>query len=142
MKCKTREITIELRPDNIVETTVNEGITELGLEGVDDVLLATNKVHRSTDSMKAALICAPSFYVKKEVLKRYAGNRDVELVAAAILTSSFSAQIIGNLLVTIRERIMKMNNEELEPSKVFRDKEKAVNWLLEHLEKAKNEETL
>jgi len=140
MKCKTREVTIVLRPDNIVETTINEGITELSLEGVDDVLMATNNVHRSTDAMKAALICAPSFYVKKNVLKCYASNREVEIVAVAILTTSFSAQIIGNLLVTIRGRVMKMNNEELEPSKIFREKEKAVNWLLEHLEKAKNAE--
>lgn len=138
MKCKTKEITIILRPDNIVETTINEGITELTIEGVKDVIAATNKVHNSTDAVKAALICAPPFYVKKNVLKGYAANREVDIVAAAILTSSFSSQIIGNLLLTLRGRIMSLSNAEMEPSKVFRDKDKAVAWLLEYIEKAEN----
>jgi hypothetical protein len=136
MKCKTREVTVLLRPDNIVATTINEGITELTLEGVKEVLMATNKVHTATDAPKGALIYAPSFYVKKAVLKGYAANREANLVAAAILTPSFSSQIIGNLLLTLRGRIMALSNEELEPSKVFRDEEKAVEWLLMHLEKA------
>lgn len=139
MKCETSEMTIMLRPDNIVVTTVNEGITELSLEAVDEVLAATSKIHHSTAANKGALICAPSFYVKKDVLKKYAVAQDFELVAAAILTTSFSAQIIGNLLVTLRGRLLRVMNKELEPSKVFRDKDKAVKWLLEHLEKANKE---
>lgn len=136
MKYKTRETTTVLRPDNIVETTINEGITELTIEGTEEVILATNKAHAANDTPKGALIWAPSFYVKKDVLKRYAANREANLVAAAIITPSFSSQIIGNLLLTLRGRIMALSNEKLEPSKVFRDEEKAVEWLLMHLKKA------
>lgn len=138
MKCETREMTITLRPDNIVETRIKEGITELSLEEVDNVLSATSEIHNSTDAMKAVLICAPSFYVKKDILKKYAVTPNFEVVAAAILTTSFSAQIIGNLLVTIRRRLLALKNKELEPSKIFRDRDKAVKWLLEHLEKVNN----
>ena len=133
MQRKTKEITITLRPDNIVETKVNDDITELSLEGVPEVIAATNEVHHSTNAPKAALMHMPSFYVKKSIIKGYASNRDVDVVAVAMLTHSFSSQIIGNLLLTMRSRVLTLRNETPEPSKVFRDKEAAIKWLLEHL---------
>ncbi|BDS10510.1 hypothetical protein [Aureispira anguillae] len=133
MECKTKEITVTLIQDQIVKTAVNENITELTLEGVDEVIAATNKVYLSNDKPKVALICAPSFYIKKDVLKGYAANREVEALAVAIVTPSFGSQIMGNLLLTLRGRVLALSNDKIEPSKVFRDEKKAIKWLLGHL---------
>lgn len=133
MECKTKEVTVTLIQDQIVKTAVNENITELTLEGVEEVIAATNKVYRSNDKPKVALICAPSFYIKKDVLKGYAANRAVEALAVAIVTPSFGSQIMGNLLLTLRGRVLALSNDKIEPSKVFRDEKKAIKWLLGHL---------
>lgn len=137
MERKTTEITVTLRSDNIVVTKINDGITELSLEGVESVITATNAVHNVNNEPKAALMYMPTFYVKKDIVRGYASNRAVEVVAVAIVANSFASKIIGNLLLTMRSRVLKLTNEKIEPSKVFMNEESAVNWLLDHLENVK-----
>jgi hypothetical protein len=135
MEHKTKEITITLSPENIIETRANEGVTELTLEASAEVIRGMNALYASNQEPKGSLIVMPSFYIKKEVLKAYISNEKMNYVALALVANSFSSKLIGNVLLAIRDRVKSLKNKTVEPSKVFKDRATAVKWLTEEIKK-------
>lgn len=133
---ETKEITVTLSPENIVETKANEGITELTLEASAEVIRGMNEIYASNKKPKGSLIIMPPFYIKKDVLKVYITNEKMDYVALALVANSFASKLIANVLLSVRDRVKGLKNKKVEPSKVFRDRADAVKWLTEEIEKA------
>jgi len=129
----TKELTFTVRPDDIIEINTFETFKgAYSLEAVEENLAALEKA--IAGKARATLIHFPDVYVKKEVLKKYA-NSDLHTTASALLAKSFGSKLVGNLFLSLSGRF----NEKLKkrPTKVFTDKETAVEWLLEHLANAR-----
>ncbi|MBL4648712.1 MAG: hypothetical protein JKY03_03200 [Aureispira sp.] len=138
MERKTKELLIILRPENIVETKVREGITELTVGEVDNITAAINEIYDLNDRPKASLVIAPPFYMKKEVLKTYSAKNGMRYIALALVANSFAARLVSSVMLGVRHRVAIIQNKKTAPSKVFADKEKAVEWLVAELEKYNN----
>jgi hypothetical protein len=138
MERKTKELSFTLRPENIVETKVREGITELTLDEVDNITAAVNEVYDLDDRPKASLVIAPPFYMKKEVLRAYSAKTEMRYIALSLVANSFSARLISGVMLGVRHRVAVIQDKKTAPSKVFADKEKAVEWLVAQLEKYNN----
>lgn len=129
----TKELTFTVRPDDIIEINTFETFKgAYSLEAVEENLATLEKA--IAGKARATLLHFPDVYVKKEVLKKYA-NSDLHTVASALLAKSFGSKLVGNLFLSLSGRF----NEKLKkrPTKVFTDKETAVEWLLEHLANAR-----
>jgi hypothetical protein len=125
----TKELTFKVRPDNIIEMSTHADFKgAYSLEAVEENLSALKEA--IAGKKRATLLHFPEVYVKKEVLKKYA-NSDLHTVATALLAKSFSSKLVGNLFLSLSGRF----NEKLKdrPTKVFTDKEAAIEWLLGHL---------
>jgi len=132
MQYQTKELNIVVHSNNIMELTATEtskGI--LTLEEVENNLAAFKQA--TNGKTMAALLNISGSYTKKEVLKKYS-NLDYGIIATALVANSFTSKFIGNIFLAMVQRFSEdMNN----PTKIFTDKETAVEWLLMHLEKAK-----
>ncbi|MBL4649879.1 MAG: hypothetical protein JKY03_09115 [Aureispira sp.] len=137
MERKTKELLFILHPESIVETKVREGITELTLGELDNVTNAVNEIYDSNDEPKASLVIAPPFYLRKEVIKAYSTNNKMRYIALAIVANSFAARLVSGTLLGVRNRVALLQNKKATPSKVFADKEKAIEWLLLELKKVR-----
>lgn len=129
----TKELTFAVRADDIIEiSTFKDFDGAYSLEAVEENLAVLEKA--IAGKKRATLLHFPDVYVKKQVLKEYA-NSDLHTVASALLAKSFSSKLVGNLFLSLTGRF----NEKLKrrPTKVFTDKETAIEWLLGHLAKEK-----
>lgn len=129
MEYKTRAITITVRPDHILEITSNEDWNE-----TDTVEVAKENIDKMREVVgdkkgMAILVVIPSTYTSKEVLTYYY-NADVGEVARAFLITSFAAKVVGNLYLSIMGR----GSTTGKPTKLFSEKEKAIDWLKEQIE--------
>lgn len=125
----TEEFTYTLRPDNIIEINTHADFDgNFTLEKVEENLRILDDV--IDGKPRAAILHFPDKYVKKEVLKKYS-TPPKHFVARAFLAQSFSAKLIGNLYLTIIQRFVK---DEI-PSKIFSEKQAAIEWLLKQLAK-------
>lgn len=108
---------------------------EDNLETAQEVLKGI-QAYMGTGELKGLLIIAPSLYKKKEILDKYQ-KTDVNEVARALLISSFAAKVVGNMYLRIAKG--KTNEKgRYVPTKLFTEKEKAVQWLKEKLEAYQN----
>jgi hypothetical protein len=64
----------------------------------------------------------PSFHINKEIIEVY-NEIDTGQLADALLVNSFGAKILGNLAL----KILKKNR----PIRLFTDRDKAEEWLLD-----------
>lgn len=129
----TKELTYTVRPDDIIELATNATFKgAYSLESVEENLRVLEKA--IAGKKRATLLHFPEVYVKKEVLKEYA-NSDLQTTASALLARSFASKLVGNLFLSLTGRF----NAKLKdrPTKIFTDKEAAVDWLLEQLAKGK-----
>lgn len=136
MKYKTKEMTIILRPDNIVENRINDGITQLTEAGIEENFRVFAKIATANDEPKGGLTIMPSFYVNKEILKKYTKAEILVPVAYAIVTTSFSSRLVGNLFLTLRQRFWASKDDY--PIKLFYKREDAIKWVRGYIEQAKN----
>jgi hypothetical protein len=128
----TKELTFIVRPDDIIEMSTNVDFKgAYTLDAVEENLTVMEEA--IAGRKRATLLHFPNVYVKKEVLKEYA-NSDLHTVATALLAKSFASKLVGNLFISLTGRF----NEKLKdrPTKIFTDKEIAIEWLLEQLSNA------
>lgn len=123
----TEEFTYTLRPDSIIEINIHKDFDgNFALEKVEENLQLLDEV---IDRKPRALILHfPDKYVKKDILKKYSEPAK-HVIARAFLAKSFAAKLIGNLYLSVVQRI---TTNEI-PSKIFSEKEEAINWLEKHL---------
>lgn len=131
MAYHTKELTFTVRPDNIIEISpFSDFKGDYSLKFVKKNLAVLEEA--IAGKRRATLLHFPGVYVKKEVLKEYA-NAELHTAASALLAKSFSAKLVGNLFLSLSGRFNK--KIKTRPTKVFTDKETAIQWLLEQLEK-------
>lgn len=129
----TKELSFTVRPDNIIEISPFPGFKDdYSLKFVKKNLAVLEEA--IAGKRRATLLHFPGVYVKKEVLKEYA-NSELRTVASALLAKSFPAKLVGNLFLSLSGRFNKKLKDR--PTKVFTDKDAAIKWLLEQLEKDK-----
>lgn len=129
MEYKTNELTITIRPDNIIEIKVREDLEGgFTLEGAKENVAMMEEI--VGDSPRCVIAWMPDVYMKKEIIKYY-NDFEQEFVTTALITKSFASKIIGNLFITLRTRFVSNNKMKTNPIKLFTTKEDAVNWLLE-----------
>lgn len=129
MEYHTKELTFVVRPDNIIEIKSNKNFHgEYAMEEVENNLAMFKKA--VDGKTRGTLLYFPEHYVKKEVMKCYA-NSTLKTAATALFARSFSSKIIGNLFLSLRKRFSKSN--DIPPTKVFTQKEAAIQWLQGHI---------
>ena len=129
----TKELTFTVRPDDIIEISPFVDFKDsYSLKFVKKNLAVLEEA--IAGKKRATLLHFPGVYVKKEVLKEYA-NSELRTVASALLAKSFASKLVGNLFLSLTGRF----NAKLKdrPTKVFTEKEAAIEWLLEQLAKVK-----
>jgi hypothetical protein len=133
-KYKTRAMTVILRPDDIVELVDNQDWT--GADTVEVMEEVSSMVTKVIDNEpRGLLISAPARHYSKEVMN-HANAVEMGDVARAILLTSFGAKVMGSLYIKLLGT--KPNRTgRIVPIKLFTDKEAAVKWLLEEMEKSK-----
>lgn len=127
----TKELTFTVRPDDIIEISPFVDFKDdYSLKFVKKNLAVLKEA--IAGKKRATLLHFPGVYVKKEVLKGYA-NSELRTVASALLAKSFASKLVGNLFLSLTGRF----NAKLKdrPTKIFTDKEAAIEWLLEELKK-------
>lgn len=133
-KIKGNGIIVVLRSDGIVDILDNKKWKQQDtLKTVREDTTLMKKVIDGQPN-RSILIEVPSRYVSREILNHY---QSVELgeVARALLLNSFAAKVVGNLYLKLSKE--KPNEAgRIVPAKLFRKKEKAVEWLLEQKEKS------
>lgn len=119
-KYTTQSMEIVVRADGIIEVSIPADWDQPDtVETTTENALLLQKIN--TGKRHAALSLMPSFYIKKEIIEVY--NRiDTRQVADALLVNSFSAKVLGNLVL----KILKRNH----PIRLFTDRNKAEEWLL------------
>lgn len=133
MQHQTKELTIIKHPNNILELTVTKGFTgTFSLEEVESNLALLRDVMGNRPS--ATIINILGTYVKKDVLKQYA-DTDLPIVATAMIASSFSAKLVANIFLSMRQRFGTLDKR---PTKIFTDKSAALVWAKEQVDKANN----
>jgi len=129
MEYKTNELTITIRPDNIIEIKVREDLEGgFTLEGAKENVAMMEEI--VGNAPRCVIAWMPDVYMKKEIIKYY-NDFEQEFVTTALITKSFASKIIGNLFITLRTRFVSNNKMKTNPIKLFTTKEDAVNWLLE-----------
>lgn len=100
---------------------------KMGVEGIAEF---TKDVEH-----KAFLVVMPSLYQRKEVMDIYQQS-DFNEAGVALLVKSFAGKIVGNMFLKIANRPNVMGR--IVPTKLFTSEEKAIEWLQEQIEQAKN----
>ena len=127
MEFKTDSLIYTLRPDNIVEITPNpdwEGNPTI--EEVDKNIALMRKLLDGQG--RATLTELSNTYVDRKILEHYNKNPTGQ-VAAALLTNSFGAKVMGNLILKLIKKAKSLDS----PVKMFTDKAKAEMWLLRQI---------
>lgn len=115
-------------PDDLIITTTPEDWTE-------PETIAIAKQHIAGIEKLVALgpcgilINLPKTYMSREVVLEYI-NTIPDVEAIALVSSSFSSKLVGNLVL----KIVKIVSDFKTPNKVFNDTEEAKIWLRAHLE--------
>ncbi|BDS11751.1 DUF7793 family protein [Aureispira anguillae] len=137
MEYHTKELTITVRPDDIIEIATNKNFKgEYSIEAVAENLATFEKA--VDGKVRATLLHFPDHYVKKEVMKGYA-NSEISTAATALFAKSFASKLIGNLFLSLRKRLVQ--SRTIPPTKVFTDKKNAIEWLLKHIEAHKQQQS-
>lgn len=120
-KYSTPSMEIIVRLDGILEVSIpadwNQPDTA---ESTRENALLLQKIN--TGKRHAALSLVPSFHINKEIIEVY-NEIDTGQLADALLVNSFGAKILGNLAL----KILKKNR----PIRLFTDRDKAEEWLLD-----------
>ncbi|BDS11752.1 hypothetical protein [Aureispira anguillae] len=135
MQYHTKEMTVTLRPDNILAVKINEGCNELTTEGTEECLQAMTKALALNDHPKAMIFWMAPFYVKKEVIKSYSTS-EFDEVAVALVCHSYISKFVASVALKMRERFTSSEHtNQNAPIKVFLKEEEAFEWLQECLAK-------
>ncbi|MFK7798227.1 MAG: hypothetical protein AB8E82_12290 [Aureispira sp.] len=119
-KYTTQSMEIVVRPDGILEVSIPADWDQPDtVETTTENALLLQKIN--TGKRHAALVLMPDFYMKKEIIEIY-NRMGTGEVADALLVNSFSAKVLGNLVL----KILKRNH----PIRLFTDRNKAEEWLL------------
>jgi len=127
MEFKTDSLTLNVLPSNIVEITTNpnwEG--NATIEEADKSIALMKEVLEGKG--RATLTELSSFYIDREILEHF-NKHPTGQIAAALLTKSFGAKVMGNLILKLTRKSKAFHT----PIKMFTDRSKAEMWLLRHI---------
>lgn len=132
---KTKAATIFLRPDDIIEYTINKEWNQA--ETLDLAKETMEIIKKLVDGqVRAFLVEVPKHYTPREVLNYYQYVETGD-VARALVLNSFATKVMGNLYLKLSKG--KPNEAgRVVPTKLFTKKEEAEEWLLEEIEKNKS----
>lgn len=136
MEFKTKSMTIEVRPDDIVEVINNEywdkpDTIETATENAKALKKAVDKKQRGI------LRHLPDHYIGKEVLECYI-NGEIDEVATALLITSYGSKVVGNLYLKLIKKYSESNDKQATfLVDIFTEKEAAEKWLLNEIAKRK-----
>lgn len=133
MQHHTKEFTFTIHPNSIIEIRTNENFEgDYTLEGAKENITV---LHALLGQKTSAIIAwMPDTYMKKEIIKYY-NSFELPNIATALITKSFASQLIGNLFLTLRTRLLPSAKKLNNPVKIFKKEQEAVDWLLDYLEK-------
>ena len=125
---------VVLRSDGIIEFIPNEEWDQPDtLELATEILDIAKKL--TVDQPRGIIAVVPTRYLPKEILSYYQ-NTEVGDVARALVLDSFAAKVIGNLYFQLSKG--KPNEAgRIIPTKLFTDKQIAIEWLLQQMAKYK-----
>ena len=139
MEYKTTELTIVIRPDNIIGIKVREDLVDgFTMEGAIENIALIEKI--IDNDPRGVLLWMPDMYMKKNIIKHYI-DFEQESVTTALITKSFASKIVGNLFLTLRTRFTSKNKIKTNHVKLFTVKEEAITWLLEAIKMQQKVET-
>ncbi|WMX16142.1 MULTISPECIES: hypothetical protein [unclassified Aureispira] len=127
MEYQTKELTIKIRPDNIIEIKAKKDLEEFTLEGAKENVAMMEEI--VGNDPRCVIAWMPDKYMKKDIIKYY-NDFEQEFVTTALITKSFSSKIIGNLFITLRTRFVSKGKRKTNPIQLFTSEEEAVKWLL------------
>lgn len=141
MEYKTKSLILTVRPDDIVEILPNKDWTdpdtlEIAKENIAAMRAAVD------GKIRGLLSNTANTHLSREVIKYYS-EAEVGEVATAMLTTSFGSKIVGNLFLKVTGKSkLKDGKRGNAPVKIFdqKDRDLAIKWLLECIEKRKKEQ--
>jgi hypothetical protein len=132
---KTKAATVVLRPDGIVEYINNKDWDEP--ETMELAMEIMGMAKKLIDGQpRGFLVEVPAVYTPKEILKYYQ-QVEIDDVGRALILNSFATKVMGNLFIKLSKG--KTNEAgRLVPTKLFTNREAAIEWLLKEIAKHKN----
>ena len=128
MEYKTKELTITIHPDSIIEIMVREDLEDgFTMEGAIENIALIEKI--VDNKPRCVLVWMPDIYMKKDIIKYY-NDFEQKNVTTALITKSFASKIVGNLFLTLRTRFVSLTKQNSNPIKLFTSNEEATKWLL------------
>lgn len=135
MKWNNNEMSVFLREDNIIIIKVNKEIKKLSISAAKECAQKIQMTMRLNENPKVLFFYMPAIYVSKDVIRCYADTvfGEVGLVA---FCETFTAWLMGNIGVAIRQRFMKSNPAATSAVKAFKIEEEAIAWSLDRIKEA------
>jgi hypothetical protein len=135
MKWENNEMSVFLREDNIIIIKVNKELKKLSVSAAEECAEKIQVAMKLNENPKVLFFYMPEIYVSKDVIRCYANTifGEVGLVA---FCETFTAWLMGNIGVTIRQRFMKSNPAATSPVKAFKVEKEAIAWSLDRIKEA------
>lgn len=116
-----------VRPDGIIEIRKNPSWEQPDTpESMKRYALGLKEL--IGDNIHGVLVFAPNLYIEKKVLEAYA-SVDIGYVANSIVVNSVGSKIFANFVL----KFVKNST----PKRIFTKQAEAEEWLLKHIEQAK-----
>lgn len=137
MEIKTTEAIFVFRNDNILELSPNKDFNGTPtMEGAIENVQVMQKFCNQNIAPKGFLVYVSPQYMKKEIIKYY-GKHPMDVVGYALVSDSFATNFVISVILKLTERL----DQNKVPTKMFKTREEATNWLYEHMQTINNNRT-
>jgi hypothetical protein len=134
MERKTTETIFSFIGDNILELTPNPAFNgESTIEEAKKNLVILKGFFFKDTLPKGLVSTMPPKYIKKEILSYYNEhlNTDHIVVYSALIAKSFATKFVLGIVLKVTERFNKGDSQTT--TKVFNERQKALDWVQESL---------
>lgn len=135
MKWNNKEMSIFLREDNIIIIRIDKKVKKLTIPAAEECVAKLLEAMKVNEAPKILFFYMPDIYVSKSVIRCYADTTFKE-AGMAVFCESFTAWLMGNIGVTIRQRFMGSNPAAGAPIKAFKKEAAAMAWSFERMREA------
>lgn len=126
MECETKEFVIRFLEERIVIMKQKESVPKMTKEGAIECLKKIGEIFKMNDNAKAMIFHVESYYIKKNTLRLFSNHPpDRKLVCTAIVSTSFLAQNMAEIVLKMRERM----EIDQTPQQVFETEAEAIEWV-------------
>jgi len=127
MEYTTTEFEIKFLEERIIVLKQKEDLDRITKEGAVECVEKMMALCDMHDDPKAVLFYVKSLYIKKDAMRVFSESPNHKTaVCAGLITSSFLAKNVANMLLKMRARFIKGDDI---PAQIFNTKPEAMKWV-------------